>query len=587
MRFWLFVWLFAWIHSAVGYSIASANATCLDSSINAELPSKLLDQTLSSKKEKQDSSKSKFKFSVSGSINIGIWYQSINSSSLQRKTLEWFLQGQPTIALNGYTFPFSGVYSNNEFNYTQPFNQIGISPKIKNFTAHLGYRNLAFSNYTLVGATFLGGGFEYNPGKLRLMGFYGRFNRAIGEDTANNYGVGFTVIPAYERWGYGLKIGVGTKSNFLDLIVTHIEDDTNSILKPVKSAILPGENLSIGLLNKLSIGKSFRTESEVAVSLLTENLYKPVLSSAIPESVNRFIHINSSSTANPAAKFLVGLSLKNFDIAGQFEYIGANFRSLAMYFMQNDVMRYSVSPSVRLFKGRLTLAGSVGIQSDNVANQKLITTTRLIQSANLGIMPLKNMMLQLQYSNFGTDQSSGKIQLNDSIKISQVNSSYGGTWSYTMPGKKITSNMMVSTNKQSVNDFNVVTAKFSASDVWVGTANGTFSFNKIKTTLGLGYMYNEYSNYAGNYQTAGPSASISWSQKKGKLRFSANYTNQQRLKENLMDGRIQSLTFNSGYQIKKKHKFGIRAVFSKNTTSSTSFQIATQERLGLNYGYTF
>ena len=144
MRYWFFVGLFAWIHSSEGYSTAAVAATCRDSSTNMEFHSKLSSQNPNSKKEKQDSSKSKIKFSVSGSINVGIWYQSINSSSLQRKTLEWFLQGQPTIALNGYTFPFSGVYSNNEFNYTQPFNQIGISPKIKNFTAHLGYRNLAF-----------------------------------------------------------------------------------------------------------------------------------------------------------------------------------------------------------------------------------------------------------------------------------------------------------------------------------------------------------------------------------------------------------------------------------------------------------
>lgn len=146
---------------------------------------------------------------------------------------------------------------------------------------------------------------------------------------------------------------------------------------------------------------------------------------------------------------------------------------------------------------------------------------------------------------------------------------------------------MLSTNKQSVNDFNIVTARFSASDVLVGTANGSFSLNKIKTTFGLGYMYNEYSNYAGNYQTAGPSTSISWAQKKGKFRVNASYTHQQRFKEQVLDGKIQSLSINVNYQIKKKHKFGIRTVFSNNTTSSTSFQIATQQRLGFNYGYTF
>ena len=88
----------------------------------------------------------------------------------------------------------------------------------------------------------------------------------------------------------------------------------------------------------------------------------------------------------------------------------------------------------------MNISGSYGIQKDNLANQKLATTTRIIQSSNITLIPLKGLILQGNYSNYGTDQSSGKIQLNDSIRVSQVNQSLGGSLVYTKMGKVFFSN---------------------------------------------------------------------------------------------------------------------------------------------------
>jgi hypothetical protein len=53
------------------------------------------------------------------------------------------------------------------------------------------------------------------------------------------------LIPTYERWGYGVKIGVGTEQNHVDLFITKIKDDTASIQTPDNENIRPGDNLCL------------------------------------------------------------------------------------------------------------------------------------------------------------------------------------------------------------------------------------------------------------------------------------------------------------------------------------------------------
>ena len=78
--------------------------------------------------------------------------------------------------------PFQFTYSpqQNDFSYPfqnlQPFNQMGISPKYKGYTAHIGYRSMHLSKYSFSGNRFMGGGFEVaNKGSKWIYGgFYGR-----------------------------------------------------------------------------------------------------------------------------------------------------------------------------------------------------------------------------------------------------------------------------------------------------------------------------------------------------------------------------------------------------------------------------
>ena len=75
-----------------------------------------------------------------------------------------------------------------------------------------------FSNYSLSGLLFLGGGVEYTPAKswVKVYGMYGRLQKAIDNNTASNGTIAAT--PAFERWGGGSKVLVGTGENNLGFV---------------------------------------------------------------------------------------------------------------------------------------------------------------------------------------------------------------------------------------------------------------------------------------------------------------------------------------------------------------------------------
>ena len=115
--------------------------------------------------------------SISGGINVNAnYYNNQGGNSIQPP---FFYTVGANLNLNFFgivSAPLSFRYSptGNQFNYPtvkrQPFNQMGISPKYKWLTVHLGYRSMNFSKYTYSGARFFGGGIEVKPQKIKLNG---------------------------------------------------------------------------------------------------------------------------------------------------------------------------------------------------------------------------------------------------------------------------------------------------------------------------------------------------------------------------------------------------------------------------------
>jgi len=527
---------------------------------------------------------------LNGSISLGYWMSISKKESADNTTYtqtpNWYISGQPTITVMNVDFPFSGTYSNQEFDYTQPFNQYGLSPTYKWATFHIGYRNLKFSDFTMAGVTFLGGGLELNPGKLRVGLFYGRFAKGISEDSVVAAQQGITIIPTYERWGYGLKLGYGSVKNHIDFIATKLYDDTSSI-KNSNDNITPSSNVTVGVSSKFSVFKRIHGTVDAGLSLITKDIRLDTLPFPELNQYKSILPINASTMINPAFKAGIGYSGKLFDISVQSDYIGPNYESLGIYFIQNDLFRTTIRPKLKLFKRKLNISGSYGIQSDNVADQKIATTTRLIQSGNISLSLIKGLILQGNFSNYGTDQSSGKIQLNDSIRVSQVNQCFGGSIMYSKMGEKIFTNVSATYNQQSLNDLNVVTAKYTESDIKTTSLMIGMSHSPSKLSLGLGLLYNDINVSTGNSVGFGPSLSFSSSLFKGKVSFNSNASYQSRRVNSNSDGNILTVSSNLTINAWDNNRIGLRSQYSKNNSSSQSIFLLTQNRIGFTYGYSF
>ena len=107
-----------------------------------------------------------------------------------RQNLTYFLTGNLNFNIAGlYNIPLSFTYSNQDFNFQNPFkfNRLSLHPSYKWATAHIGDVNMTFSPYTLAGHQFTGGGFDLNPeGKFQISAIsafasiaphYRKFNR--------------------------------------------------------------------------------------------------------------------------------------------------------------------------------------------------------------------------------------------------------------------------------------------------------------------------------------------------------------------------------------------------------------------------
>src|SRR5437773_1800751 len=118
-------------------------------------------------------------FSLDGSITLSGTKYSVSGAPARRPPTSWTIVGTPTLSFYGISLPFNFILSDQESDFRQPFDQIGVSPNYKWATLHLGYNSLNYSKYTLAGITFLGVGVDLDPEPLRLSVMYGRFQRAV------------------------------------------------------------------------------------------------------------------------------------------------------------------------------------------------------------------------------------------------------------------------------------------------------------------------------------------------------------------------------------------------------------------------
>ena len=531
---------------------------------------------------------------VSGGLNAYAGLYTASSIQGRNQPSPFGLSGLVTVALpGGVSLPFSAVLGNQGSSFRQPFNQYGVSPTYKWATVHAGYRNVSFSPFTLAGHTFLGGGVELNPGKLRLGAVYGRFNKAISTNLAEP-----NIIPAYQRTGYALKVGYGKPGNYVDLLMLRAKDDTASIASVPQSAtqtVTPAENLVVGVTSRLLLMQHITVELDAAVSAYTRDVRASLVSAEGSSSVTRLFGKlftpRLSTQLTQATQAAVGYRTKNAGIKLQYKRIDPNFQTMGAYYFQSDIESYAIAPNVTLLDGKLRLSGSYGIQFDNLGGNKNARTGRNIGSLVVSYNPATAFGIDVQLSNYGISQQAGLRPIIDTLKLAQNNLSATVSPRYTLQKEDVIQVFTLTTTYQKLSDLNANTASQNENN----NVNANLGYFYQQTTTGWGingmlsFTQTQLPIAVGDTnQTVrffGPTLGLTQAffDKKLTTSASASYLINQ---QSGSTGKVLTISANGGYQVAKRQTLNVSLNYL-NSNTGIETQTFNELRGNLGYGISF
>lgn len=341
---------------------------------------------------------------VSGNLSLSMSGYSTTRSRPFRDPFLWTLHGSPTLSLYGVTLPFSFVVSKRNEEFRQPFNQFGLSPYYKWLRLHIGFRSLSFSQYSLAGHVFNGIGLEADPGNFRFGFMYGRLLQPIPPDLVGSV----PVQPTYLRNGYSVKVGYGTSSNYLDLVLFKGWDDPGSIDRPLDSIrVNPKENLVLALKTRQRLFNSLTFEADIGLSGWTDNLFaRGVAREEIPLSniISNLLKVNYSTQFLTAIKSSLSYRFKRISLRLQYRRIDPDYRTMGAYFFNNDLENITISPSWSMFKNKVRISGSVGWQRNNLFENRANQINRQINALQVNFAPGRQFSISGSFTNFQINQ---------------------------------------------------------------------------------------------------------------------------------------------------------------------------------------
>jgi len=532
--------------------------------------------------------------SVSGSLNTYAGFYQASGIPPRNQPAPLGLSGAVTVNLpGGVALPFSAVLGNQGASFRQPFNQFGVSPTYKWATVHAGYRNINFSPFTLAGHTFLGGGFEVNPGKLRLGAVYGRFNKAISSTLAEP-----DVIPAYKRTGYAVKVGFGKPDNYVDLVLLKAQDDTTSIgavTPTAEQTVRPAENLVVGATSRLLIRRHLTVELDAAVSAFSRDVRSTGIAmegtNLVVRLFGRLFTPRLSTQLTQAIQGAIGYRTKNASLKLQYKRIDPNFQTMGAYYFQSDIESYALAPSFSLLKNKLRLSGSYGIQVDNLGKNKNARTGRRIGSLVVSYNPATRFGLDLQFSNYGLSQQAGLRPVIDTLRLAQNNLSATLNTRYTIQNEKRLHLLTLSGTHQQLSDLNQRTAAFTEST----NQNLKLGYFYQQLTSGLGgnllltYTQSQLPPGAGiaanRVRFYGPTVGLTKNFLTNKLSTALNVSyllNEQ----NAVRGQVINASANAGYQLGKRQNLSLQLAYLNSETGLATERF-NELRGTVGYGVSF
>ena len=283
----------------------------------------------------------------------------------------------------------------------QNISALGLHPRWKWGSAHLGSFSDSYSPLTWNGVLVRGAAFDLRPGRLQLAAFGGRSAAPV---------VGGAVNGSYQRAIAGGRVGFGHEqfgrpSTFVALSAVRVWDDPNSLPPPDTTlppnapagqpvpvnpyAVTPEENVVVSASGGVAfLAGKLAWRGELAGAAHSRDVRASELDTSaadIPGVLRGLITPRVGTHADYA--FTSELQLRQVRLPGAtprsprsltatlaYRHVGPGYTSLGVASMGADLQALDGRANLRFARWSLQL--QAGRQNDNLARQKLHTTTR-------------------------------------------------------------------------------------------------------------------------------------------------------------------------------------------------------------------
>lgn len=543
--------------------------------------------------------KAKF-LKVSGGVGTDqVFYNATGISDRRNAPYQYYFNGNLNATILGeIQVPVSFTYSNQKFNYSQPFNQqqfnrFGISPKYKWVTVHAGWRSMNFSPYSLSGHTFLGGGIELKPGKWSFSGMYGRLLKAVEYDS-----VGFASgnKPIYQRIGMGVNAKYENNGNQYGFSLFRSTDNASSLNLPLDSiGVTPEENFVWSVLMKQKLSPKFTIEGEYANSTLTTDSR---VQDETKQKALGIIQENATTRNYNAFKAKATQAIGKSRIGMGFERVDPNYRTHGAYYFNNDLQSITALFATQVLKDKINFSIDLGQQRNNLDKSKVSTMKRWVTNVNMGYQLSKKVNFTATYSNFQsytnirsqfTTINSGNPYANlDTLNYVQITQSAGLVSNITL---------QASEKRQQILNVNLTAQKSGEQQGDKKLPTGTVFYNgaasyvygivpiNLSFTVALNANWNQLAT--GDTKTYGPTIGVSKSLFKKTLKTGLNYSWNTTTTDNVNMGYVGNLRFNNTLVYKKKHNLTLSLVWLNRETKNSTQNTPTFNEYTVRFSYNY
>ena len=458
---------------------------------------------------------------------------------------------------------------------------------------HIGDVAMSFSPYTLSGHQFTGGGVELTPkGAFRISAMAGQLLKAT-EDNEDA-----RTIPAFSRFGYGLKLGYEKEKYNIGVIGFYAKDHINSISAvPDEKGVVPKENLVVSIEGSYQVMENLEVKAEYASTAITQDLRAETTDNNGQGLAGLLFSNRGSTEYYNAVKAGFDYSFGIASVGLAYERIDPGYQTLGAYFFNNDFENITLNTSTTLFKDKVNLSFSIGYQRDDLENQKEQATNRTVGAVNATYNASEKLTITAMYSNFSTF-TNARVNQFDNINDDNLLDNAAELFDY----KQLSQNANINANYVIVKKENIrqnLNVNYALADVVneqggivrIGdastfhNANASYTLGFPKKSMNITAAFNGTINTIGreNATTFGPTLSFNKKLLNNKLNtnFGASYNTSD---DQSGSTSVTNFKANATYAYKEKHNFNLNTIQLFKSLPSRSNQELT---ITFGYNYSF